>query len=428
MQKPLGLPTLLALGINGVVGVGIFFVVPTVAKNLPGFWGLSAYALVVAACLPIALVYAKLGSRFPEDGGPYLFARSAFGDDAAFGIGWIAYISAIFSTAAVLVGFVEAVSPHLGIVTSSGRSLLGAGLVTALALLLSLGLKIAAWAWTTVTIAKLTPLALLLFAAVFFGAKPGVVEAAPSEIPSAFSIAGFLGAAMAVLFSLQGFEVVPLPAGQVEKSSRAVPIATIATLVFAGLLYMALHAACLIALPDLASRTMPIADAAAVFGGEWLGRLVTAGVSVSSFGIVVGMMAMTPRYLAVLGQDLGSALSFSQRGVPRRAFAISWALIVAIVVTNFYRGSISNLFALSTISVLLQYIVTAAALMVLARRRERGLSPRDGWPVPLVFLAGIWLGMGAELIELGLVALVVGGGFLLRAGVRGQRLREAARP
>ncbi len=52
MQRVLGLPTLLALGINGVVGVGIFFAVPEVAKAVPGPLGLLVYAAVVLACLP----------------------------------------------------------------------------------------------------------------------------------------------------------------------------------------------------------------------------------------------------------------------------------------------------------------------------------------------------------------------------------------
>lgn len=424
----LGLPTLLALGINGVVGVGIFFTVPVVAAAAPGWLGLGVYAAVVLACLPIALVYGKLGGRFEEDGGPYLYARSAFGREAAFGIGWITYVSAVFSTATVATGLVETVSPSLGILTAEGRALLGAGLVTALAIVLAGGLRISAFTWTGVTIAKLVPLALLLGAAVFLGA-PSSADISPlftdAPLPT---ISVLLGAGMAVLFSLQGFEVVPLPAGQVRGSARAVPIATVAALVFAGLLYMALHAACLYALPDLGSRTMPIAEAAAVYGGGWLGRLVTAGVSVSSFGITVGMVAMTPRYLAALGGEeaLGGRLAVSKHGVPRLAFAITWALVLITTTTSFLYGSIANLFALSTISVLLQYVVTAAALFVLAKRRERGLSLKDTWPVPLVLAACAWLSLGAEAIELLVVGSVIGAGFLLRAMLRRRTLGAVA--
>src|SRR5690606_22625132 len=159
--------------------------------------------------------------------------------------------------------------------------------------------------------------------------KIGMAESAPPATegvgPQGVTLLGVLGGGMAVLFSLQGFEVVPLPAGQVKNARRAVPLATVFALVFAGLLYMALHLACLLALPDLSSHARPIAAAASVYGGPRLGELVGAGISISSFGITVGMLAMTPRYLAALSRDLGASLAVSRNATPRRAFAISWA-------------------------------------------------------------------------------------------------------
>lgn len=427
MQRVLGLPTLLALGVNGVVGVGIFFAVPAVARAVPGYLGLLVYAAVVLACLPIALVFGKLGARLNEDGGPYVFARAAFGETAAFGIGWISYVSAVFSTATVAVGLVEATSPKLGFESRVEQAILAGLLVTALSLLLSRGLRVSAWAWTSITIAKLLPLGLLLAAAIVVG-RVGVMESPAPPPTEGLTFLGVLGGGMAVLFSLQGFEVVPLPAGQVRNAQRAVPIATVFALVFAGLLYMALHLACLLALPDPGSHSMPIADAAAVYGGPRLGELVVAGISISSFGITVGMVAMTPRYLAALANDLGPSLAASQKGTPRRAFAISWALVLVVTTASCLYGSIANLFALSSISVLLQYVVTAAALWVLARKRERGFAPRDAWPVPLVFLGSAYLVAGAEAIELLLVAVVVAAGFGLRAMMRGRAVREVASP
>lgn len=428
MQRVLGLPTLLALGINGVVGVGIFFAVPEVAQAVPGYWGLLVYAGVVLACLPIALVFGKLGARLNQDGGPYVFARAAFGEKAAFGIGWISYVSAVFSTATVVVGLVEATSPQLGFETRTEQALLAAFLVTALSYFLSRGLRISAWAWTSITVAKLLPLALLLLAAMAFGGAAGVEPTTAAPVAKDVTLLGVLGGGMAVLFSLQGFEVVPLPAGQVKNAERTVPIATVFALVFAGLLYMALHFACLRALSDPGAHAMPIADAAAVYGGPALGKLVAVGMSISSFGITVGMLAMTPRYLAALSNELGASLAASQNGAPRRAFAISWGLVLVVVTACFLYGSIANLFALSSISVLLQYVVTAASLWVLARRREHGFAPRDAWPVPLVFVASLYLVAGAEAIELLLVAVVVAAGFGLRAMLRGRAVREVASP
>src|SRR5690606_5790633 len=100
----LGLFSLSALGINGMVGVGIFFVPSSIAALIPGALGTWVYALTVLAVAPVAACYSVLGARFPRDGGPYVWAQAAFGERVGFAVGWVSYVSAVFSTAAVLSG------------------------------------------------------------------------------------------------------------------------------------------------------------------------------------------------------------------------------------------------------------------------------------------------------------------------------------
>ena len=78
-RKPLGLPSLLALGVNGIVGVGIFFAPQEVATILPGWQGTWIYVGVTLLLVPVGLVFARLGRAIPDDGGPYLYAKAAFG-------------------------------------------------------------------------------------------------------------------------------------------------------------------------------------------------------------------------------------------------------------------------------------------------------------------------------------------------------------
>jgi amino acid transporter len=233
----------------------------------------------------------------------------------------------------------------------------------------------------------------------------------------------WLAAGLPVLFALQGFEIVPLPAGQVHGGARAVPLATVGSLVLAALLYLGLHAACVHALPDLASTPLPLAAAAAALGGAALGDTVALATSVSALGIAIGMIAMTPRYLAALGgaEGLGAGLDrTSPRAVPLRAFAVTWAAVVATVVGGTLHGSLAALFALSSVAVLAQYAVTAASLARLAMRREHGLVPRDAWPAPLAAIACVLLASGAERVELAVVAAMVATGLALRAARRGR--------
>jgi APA family basic amino acid/polyamine antiporter len=366
---------LLALGVNGIVGVGIFFAPATAARSAPSLGSVLVFAATGLALLPVALAFAALGRRFDEDGGPVVFARAAFGDRVSFLVGWVAYVSAVLSSSAVIVGLTGAVAPAVGLEGSVEQRLAAAVLAAALALFVASGISISARAWTGLTVLKLLPLLALLGAFLLFGGGGGTP--APSLGPPRVS---WLGASLTVLFAYQGFEVVPVVAGQVRASARSVPLATVASLLVAVLLYVGLAWACVRALPDLASSSAPLAEAAAAFGGAGLGRLVVAGTSVSALGICLGMMVTTPRYL--------SSLASGGR----------------------------DLFGLSSIAVLLQYAVTSASLLVLARRRERGLGPRDAWPaVPTLLLGLLLVAFGATREELLVAGVAVALGLLLLA-------------
>jgi amino acid transporter len=206
-----------------------------------------------------------------------------------------------------------------------------------------------------------------------------------------------------------------------------VPFATVASLVLAIALYAALVLACVSALPQLAASSAPLADAAAVFGGAPLSRLVAAGTSVSALGIAFGMMVTTPRYLSAFaagGRELFALDRVSPSGVPTRALVVTWLSVSAIVSL----GELSELFALSSIAVLMQFGTSALALVVLALRRERGLAPVQAWPaLPTLAVAVVLVVSGATARE-GLVAViaVVAGLGLLR--LARPRVRAAAPP
>jgi APA family basic amino acid/polyamine antiporter len=404
--RPVGAVQLLALGLNGIVGVGIFFVPAAVAGGAPGLGAVAVFALTGLALLPAALTFATLGRRFDEDGGPVVFARAAFGDRVSFLVGWVAYVSALFSTAAVVVGLTRAILPALGIGGGLASRAAPGILVTVLAAVVASGLRLSARVWTSLTVLKLLPLVLLVSA---FTLAWGRFPAPPTAAPGA----GWLRAALIVVFACQGFEIVPVIAGQVRSSSRVVPLATVGSLVLAVALYLALVLACVTALPTLASSPAPLAETAEVVGGTVLAWLVAVGTSVSALGISFGMMVTTPRYLSALssgGRTLFDLERTSPNGVPLRAVAVTWVVVVTIA----SQGELGELFALSSIAVLTQFGTSALALLVLAGRRERGLVPLRGWPaVPTLAVAAALVVTGATARE----GLVAAGAVLLGLGL-----------
>ncbi|WP_163990110.1 APC family permease [Pyxidicoccus caerfyrddinensis] len=407
-ERPVGPLQLLALGVNGIVGVGIFFAPAEVAAQAPGAAAILAFALTGLALVPVAFAFAVLGRRFDADGGPVLFARTAFGERASFLVGWVAYVSAFLSTSAVVAGLSQALAPSLGLTGPLGQRALSSVLATVLAGVVASGIRVSARAWTALTVLKLLPLAALLVAFLAVaGAGPVPVVAAGATDTA------WLRAGLTVMFAYQGFEIVPVIAGQVRSSSRSVPLATVGSLLVAVLFYVGLAWACVAALPGLATSPAPLAASAGVWGGARLQWWVGAGTSISALGICLGMMVTTPRYLSALAsgeRTLFGLDGMSPSGVPVRALAVTWALVLLFV----NLGNLSELFALSSIAVLMQYGVTAAALATLAFRRERGLKPLHAvLAVPTLVLGLTLVAYGATLREAATTALTVVAGLVL---------------
>lgn len=404
--RPVGALQLLALGVNGIVGVGIFFAPAQVAQKAPGGASVLVFVATALALAPVALAFATLGRRFGEDGGPVVFARAAFGTLPSFLVGWVAYVSAIASASAVMSGLTASVAPAIGLGTPHGHGLMAAAIVTALAAVCATGIVVSARTWTTLTVLKLVPLVCLVAASLFHKLPP---SAPPPADPS---LGSWLSAALTATFAYQGFEIVPVIAGQVRSPSRVVPAATLGSLALASMLYVALQAACVAALPGLASSRAPLAEAATIYGGPLLGRLVAAGTSVSALGISLGMMVTTPRYLSALasGESLGGLDRVNARGVPARALGVTWLLVMALIQVE----TLGELFALSAFAVLTQFVVTAASLAALARRSERGLTPRHAWISVPAAAVGLTIAAGATSREF----LTAGAAILLGLALR----------
>ncbi len=376
----MGTAALLALGINGIVGVGIFFAPPELARLAGPKGSVAIIVGVGVAMIPVAATFAVLGRRFAEDGGPVTFARAAFGERLAFAIGWLAYVSAVFSTSAVLSGLSHAlVKPSIAVPCSIAAAVLLAAIAAA-------GIDVSKRAWSGVTILKLLPLLALAALALSQAPRSFPVES------SSVTPASFGRAALTACFAYQGFEVVPVIAGETRTPERAVPIAILGSLAFAAVLYAVLQWA-FVTTPLTAGTDAPLAAIAEQLGGHGFGTVVRTGTSVSALGIAFGMIVTTPRYLsaAATHSRLGRV---NARAVPLEALALTTALLVVVLTFS----KLSVLFTLSSVSVVLQYAVVACALLKLAMARKLGLRPLHALPA-LVTLVGAAILLSVPAVE-----------------------------
>src|SRR5438270_6412576 len=148
----------LGIGINGIIGSGIFLLPARVFAAAGGLAWASWFA-VGGVCLLVGLCFGEVASGTDRNGGPYAYARAAFGDWIGFAVGWMAFASVVLSYGAVARALgrnLSYVFPSLSAPLAQGA--LAASVVAALALLNWRGVKPGAVASDFFSGAKLLPL------------------------------------------------------------------------------------------------------------------------------------------------------------------------------------------------------------------------------------------------------------------------------
>ena len=104
LTRAMGFFDVLCLGINSVVGAGIFLL-PGQLYGLAGSGAVWVFPLCGVLCFIISLCFAEMGGMYNKTGGAYLYARDAFGPFAGFLVGWMVWLSSIIGWASVASGF-----------------------------------------------------------------------------------------------------------------------------------------------------------------------------------------------------------------------------------------------------------------------------------------------------------------------------------
>ena len=414
MKSRLTLLDCLGIGINGIIGSGIFLLPARVFAQAGGLAWASWFA-VGGVCLLVGLCFGEAASATERSGGPYAYARLAFGDWVGFAVGWMAFASVVLSYGAVARALgrnLSYVFPSLSAPLAQGA--LAASVVAALALLNWRGVKPGAVASDFFSGAKLLPLLGFVAVGLFFVAPDRLSVPPPTGASTwtALRLGGLAG-----LFACTGFEYVPVPAGETENPRRNVPLALLGALLGAMLLYALVEVVFLGTHPDPAHADKPIAEAAAAFAGPWAARLLTVGAAISSFGFCTGVALVGPRYLSALADDglLPPALGrrHPKFATPGVAIVVTAAITMALALW----ADFDRLSDLGNVAVFGQYLSTCLAVPVL--RWVRPDLPRRfrlpfGILVPAAATVGCLLflkDMNADDLRFALVTLI--GGLLL---------------
>jgi basic amino acid/polyamine antiporter, APA family len=406
--RAVGLFGLIAIAVNGVIGSGIFVLPATVALLL----GPASLAAYIVAALLIALIvacFAEAGSMFEQTGGPYLYAREAFGSFVGLEVGWMFLLSRLAATSAIANAFTAYLGyfwPVLG--TGVGRVIALTVLLWGLAWLNLVGVRYGSWTVNVLTIVKILPLLLFVFAGLFF------VDSTRFQIFAIPDTGPLRQASLALIFAFGGFENASVPTEEVKNPTRNLPIALIASIGVTALLYIAIQIVALGTLPGLANDATPLASAARVFLGPAGAAIITVGAVLSTTGSNSALVLVGPRILYALaeGGQLPRALARVHPRYRTPHIAVIVFALAAWVIALY--GSFAELVTVSAIARLLFSATTCLAVPVLRRKMpdaKRTFKVPGGMLIPgVAALISIWLLTGINKTQTiaGAAALLAG--------------------
>ncbi len=408
VRRTLGRFEVTCLGINAIVGAGIFALPDDLFREMGG-----ASPLVFLICgvglLPIAWCYARAASRTERTGGPYVYVRRAFGPMPGFVVGWMCFVNSIFSFAAV-----ARIAAAYTLQTTPGLHdnevvirVLAVSVVVVFCAMNALGAKPGARIAAGFTIGKLIALVVLVLAAV------PAVDPSRWLIAAPHGRAGLGPAIFIALFAAQGFEVTPVPAGETKDAARVMPFAILASLIGASVLYVVVQAVVVGAHPGLAAASdTPLAEAALAVAPR-LGLVVVWGGVVSTLGFVAGNAFGTPRYAFAMAEDgyLPKVLAYvdPRRGAPLGAIAAT-CICAAILAASFPGRA---LVGISNLAVAVQYLGTCLAVGRESLREDRAGKLRTLLLAASGSAVSLWVLMQGDPVERKTAAVAIGLGVIV---------------
>lgn len=404
----IGFLSIILLGLNSIIGTGIFLLPGQVAA-LAGRWSILAYIFVTGIVLCIAWCFAKCSSLFNRNGGAYLYTKEAFGNFIGFEVGLLRWIVGIITWAALAVGFVTALGILLPIeIQKPIKKALALSIVAGLGTINIFGIKIFKRLNNIVTIAKIVPLVLFIIVGLFYIDHTYFFNIDQKKwIAEEFSAASLI-----VFYAFSGFESLPLAAAEMHNPKKNIPIAVFIVISICASLYFFIQLIAMGVLgSNLCTSQTPILDAAAVLFGNWGKFFVGIAMLISIGGINIAASFLTPQSGVALSEDHLIPISISKRnrhGSPIVAIIITTAATSMFVLV----GTFTQLVAISIVCRFIQYIPTCIAVFIF--HYKGCLNPFDKrWKIgiPLIALAGIsWLLIEASVEQLlwGTGALVLG--------------------
>ncbi|QDK46173.1 amino acid permease [Bdellovibrio sp. ZAP7] len=250
MTRTLGFIPVLSLVIGTILGTGVFLKAAIMSQYLGNsMWVLIAYVVAGLLSLAGALTYAEIGILFPRAGGEYVYLKEAFGEMPAYLYGWQRFwVSAPGTIAAYAVGTATFAAPILNLDWMGGQKGFAVILIIVFSCLNCLNVQLNGRLASVMTFLKVAMLVFIIGGVIFLS-KSGTQENLMASGTAFPGFSAFGAALLAALWAYDGWNNMPMVAGEIKNPSRNIPWGLgLGVLVILGL-YALIHYCYFYALP-----------------------------------------------------------------------------------------------------------------------------------------------------------------------------------
>ncbi|MEO7063047.1 MAG: amino acid permease [Dokdonella sp.] len=409
-RRVLGVWQLTAIGIGGIIGVGVFVLAGQQAALNAGPAVALAFIIAGIASAAAALCYAEFAGLIPVTGSAYTYSYATLGELVAWLIGWDLLLEYALIVAVVAIGwsgYVQSALASAGLhlpVWAQGAIGTGEGrvfnVVAALVTLFVAGLLVFRMEWgarfnTLVVTVKVAAVALVIGVGVFYIDPSNWHPFIPPRVigPDGVGHFGFNGVATAaavVFFAVFGYDTLTTAAEESKNPQRDLPLAILLSLGISMVMYLAVSMVLTgIAHYDTLNTEAPVADAFKSLGLHWVAVTISVAAVLGLLSVLFAFMLGAARIWFALARD-GLLPSWFAKvhptyGTPHRP-TIALGVFTALVAGLFPLDEVAKLVNIGVLSAFI--VICASVVLLRVRKPNLPRSFRTPW-VPLIPVIGI---------------------------------------
>jgi APA family basic amino acid/polyamine antiporter len=383
LSRSLGLYDVISLVIGTIVGADIY-IAASFGAGLLGPFSVVAWIIAGVMAIIIALCFAECSSRVTQVGGPYSYAKRAFGDFTGFLVGWSLLIASWSAIAVFPLAFVAYLDFFIPNMSPTIQIIIKFLFVLFLTLVNFFGVREAGKINDILTILKVAPIIILTLAGiVYFILKPSILIANFTPL-APLGLSGLGSAIVLIFWAYVGFELVTVPSDEIIDSKRTIPLAIGIGMGIIALFYVLTNFVILGLVPwiALSISTAPLALAGYALMGAIGAGFLTLGALLSISGSDEAGILSAARIPYAMAADgyLPRALAKVHPKYETPYVALLIQSTVTLIAAIF--GTISQLIILSVFTLLFCYLLTCISVFPLRKKYKEGI--KLPWIIPVL--------------------------------------------